>query len=240
MLHSSQQEEYLKGLKDFITSCSVQDKWKVVQYCVRESAKRSTKSQIMTNEIEFFFGEVICRYTDASVDKLNYILHGNELKADDRAQIYQIGPYAVLLDGIIRYQCKDPCNDKEVYRRTSSEFVKLETICHHINTHEIAYWSGFTSTYKSKGQEGVNNEIERTKSKYDLLFIINTEKTHLKACYIYEYSTIEFKNQHECLYPPATPIRYTSIRKYNKEADKEHSDTSIKYIVNVFIVGDSG
>ena len=237
MLSSSPQEDYLIKLKDFINSC--EDKWKVVQYCVRKSAEGSTKyNHLMTNEINNFFGQVICMYTAASVDKLNHILHGGLGTANNK-EIYQIGPYAVLLDGIIRYKCETFCrNDEEVYRRTSSEHVKLKTICHHINTHKIAYWSGFTSTYQSKGQEGVNNEIKKKNLKYDLLFVINTEETDLKACYINDYSV--YPDQHECLYPPATPIQYTSIRKYNEEADKKkHSDTSIKYIVNV-VVGDSG
>ena len=231
MLHSSQQKEYLKRLKDFIDSCSVQEKWKVVQYCVRKSV---TRNWSMTNKITLFFRQAICMYTDTLAD-INKILYGGEA---DNKKIYQMGPYAVLLDGIICYKCEAPCDDKEVYRRTSSKLVKLKTICHHIDTHEIAYWSGFTSTYLLKGQEGVNDEIERSGSEYDLLFIINTKETYLKACYINKYSM--YSDQHECLYPPATPIQYTSIRKYNEEADKKkHYDTSIKYIVNV-VVGDSG
>ena len=236
MLHSSQQKEYLQRLEDFITSYSEQERWKVVQYCVRKSVGPDSSIPLIKNEIEHFFGQVICRYTkpQGAVTNLNHILRGD--KADNK-QAYQIGPYAVLLDGIIRYRCKDRCDDKKVYRRDSSKLITLEKICDHITNHKIAYWSRFPSTYKSEGQEGINKEIKRSESKYDLLFIINTEKSDLKACYINEYSM--YPDQHECLYPPATPIRYTSIRKY-KEANKEkHSDTSIKYIVDV-IVEDPG
>ena len=206
MLHSSQvsqQSKYLDRLNDFINTVTESEKWKVVQYCVHESVKSlsSSSTDLITNEIKNFFGQVICMYT-GTVENLNYILYGGEL--DSKVQTYQIGPYAVLLDGIIRYKCENPCTDKEVYRRTSSEFVSMETIFRHITTQKIAYWSGFTSTYKSEGQLNVNDQIKTKELKYDLLFIINTEKTALKACYIEDYSM--YVGQHECLYPPATPV----------------------------------